>query len=88
MDNMETQEKRMENAEYQREKARIITNYQFLVFASLLNVVVLVLSFIFDSIWWRLVSFLFFFLIIKCLLVNNHSLKSLNDKANQNRPNK
>lgn len=85
MDNMEKQENRMENAEYQREKDRIITNYQFLVSASLLNVVVLVSSFIFDSIWWRLVSFLFSFLIIKCSLLNNRSLKSLNDKANKNK---
>jgi len=68
-----------------RGKARIITNNQFLVLASLLNVVVLVSSFIFNFIWWRLVSFLFFFLIIKCFLSNNRRLKSFNNRANKDK---
>jgi hypothetical protein len=67
----------MEKEEYQSKKDRIIDNLRFLLLASLLNFVVLALSFIFDFIWWRLVSVLFSLLIVLCIFMNNSCLKSL-----------
>lgn len=67
----------MEKEEYQSKKDRIIDNLRFLLLASLLNFVVLALSFIFDFIWWRLVSVLFSLLIVLYIFMNNSCLKSL-----------
>lgn len=67
----------MEKEEYQSKKDRIIDNLRFLLLASLLNFIVLALSFIFDFIWWRLVSVLLSLLIVLCIFMNNSRLKSL-----------